>query len=87
MQEAGKLVAAGSHDGTCTLLELSEGLYNMARNEKNLVTAVSSYIINGNLMLFTFSRNINIYCIHELYCTVYSCTMENMKSYIFCLQQ
>jgi len=40
VQEQGKLVAAGSHDGTTTLLELSEGLYTMARNEKNLVTAM-----------------------------------------------
>lgn len=40
VQEHGKLVAAGSQDGTTTLLELSEGLYSMARNEKNLVTAM-----------------------------------------------
>lgn len=40
VQEQGKLVAAGSQDGTTTLLELSEGLYSLARNEKNLVTAM-----------------------------------------------
>ncbi|XP_059149327.1 dynein intermediate chain 3, ciliary-like isoform X2 [Physella acuta] len=38
VQESGKLIATGSQDGTTTLLELSEGLYTMGRNEKNLVT-------------------------------------------------
>ena len=40
MQEQGRLVSCGSHSGTTTLLELSEGLYTLQRNEKNLVTAV-----------------------------------------------
>ena len=43
VQEHGRLVACGSKDGTTTLLELSEGLYTLQRNEKNLVTAVSIY--------------------------------------------
>lgn len=38
VQEHGRLVACGSKDGTTTLLELSEGLYTLQRNEKNLVT-------------------------------------------------
>jgi len=38
VQEQGRLVACGSKDGTTTLLELSEGLYTLQRNEKNLVT-------------------------------------------------
>ena len=41
VQEQGRLLACGSQTGTTTLLELSEGLYNLQRNEKNLVTAVS----------------------------------------------
>jgi len=41
VQEQGRLVACGSHTGTATLLELSDTLYTMQRNEKNLVTAVS----------------------------------------------
>ena len=40
VQEQGRLVACGSHTGTVTLLELSEGLCNMQRNEKASVTAV-----------------------------------------------
>lgn len=42
VQEAGQLVACGSHTGTTTLLELSDSLYTLQRNEKNLVTAVST---------------------------------------------
>ncbi|PVD38122.1 hypothetical protein C0Q70_00733 [Pomacea canaliculata] len=38
VQEHGRLVACGSKDGTTTLLELSDGLYTLQRNEKNLVT-------------------------------------------------
>merc|ERR1712087_984712 len=40
VQEQGRLVACGSKDGTTTLLELSEGLFTLQRNEKNLVTAM-----------------------------------------------
>ncbi|XP_068717827.1 dynein intermediate chain 3, ciliary-like [Montipora capricornis] len=40
VQEQGRLVACGSHTGTVTLLELSEGLCNMQRNEKASVTAM-----------------------------------------------
>ena len=42
MQEQGRLIACGSHSGTTTLLELSDGLCNLQRNEKALVTAVST---------------------------------------------
>lgn len=40
VQENGRLVACGSHSGTVTLLELSDGLCNIQRNEKASVTAV-----------------------------------------------
>lgn len=42
VQEQGRLVACGSHSGTVTLLELSDGLCNMQRNEKASVTAVGA---------------------------------------------
>lgn len=38
VQEQGRLVACGSHSGTTTLLELSDSLFGLQRNEKNLVT-------------------------------------------------
>ncbi|KAM7430314.1 Dynein intermediate chain 2, partial [Porites harrisoni] len=40
VQEQGRLVACGSHSGTVTLLELSDGLCNIQRNEKASVTAM-----------------------------------------------
>ena len=40
VQENGRLVACGSHSGTVTLLELSDGLCSIQRNEKASVTAV-----------------------------------------------
>uniref|UniRef100_A0A0B7A5S6 Dynein intermediate chain 3, ciliary n=1 Tax=Arion vulgaris TaxID=1028688 RepID=A0A0B7A5S6_9EUPU len=40
INETGKFIAAGSEDGTTTLLELSESLYTQARNERNLVTSI-----------------------------------------------
>lgn len=40
VQEHGRLVACGSHSGTVTLLELSDGLCNIQRNEKSSVTVV-----------------------------------------------
>lgn len=40
VQENGKIIACGSHSGTTTLLELSEGLWNMQKNEKNLVSTM-----------------------------------------------
>ena len=40
-QDQGRLIACGSQQGTCTLLELSDGLVSLQRNEKTLVTAVS----------------------------------------------
>ena len=43
VQEHGRLIATGSHNGTTTLLELSECVYTMQRNEKALVTAVSFF--------------------------------------------
>ncbi|BFZ17387.1 hypothetical protein BsWGS_20426 [Bradybaena similaris] len=38
--ETGKMVAAGADNGTTTLLELSEGLCTVARNEKLIVTNI-----------------------------------------------
>ncbi|KAJ8319030.1 hypothetical protein KUTeg_004121 [Tegillarca granosa] len=40
VQEQAKLIACGSHSGTTTLLELSDGLSLLQRNEKNLITAM-----------------------------------------------
>eukprot|EP00794_Sanderia_malayensis_P009172 gene9172-10145_t len=40
VQDQGRLVACGSHDGTTTLLELSDGLCTIARNEKVAMTAM-----------------------------------------------
>lgn len=40
VQEYGRLVATGSQSGTITLLELSNGLCSMQRNEKNIVSTV-----------------------------------------------
>lgn len=40
VQESGHLIATGSKSGTTTLLELSEGLCTLQRNEKSLVTAM-----------------------------------------------
>ncbi|WP_411023593.1 hypothetical protein, partial [Salmonella sp. s51228] len=40
VQEHGKLVACGSPDGNLTIVELSESLYNLQKNEKNSVTAI-----------------------------------------------
>ncbi|XP_065066002.1 dynein intermediate chain 3, ciliary-like [Rhopilema esculentum] len=40
VQDQGRLVACGSHDGTTTLLELSDGLHKMLRNEKSAMTAM-----------------------------------------------
>jgi dynein intermediate chain 2, axonemal len=41
VQEHGRLVATGSQSGTLTLLELSDNLCTMQRNEKNLVSTVN----------------------------------------------
>ncbi|XP_020904970.1 dynein intermediate chain 3, ciliary [Exaiptasia diaphana] len=40
VQDHGRLVACGSHSGTVTLLELSDGLSNIQRNEKSSVNAM-----------------------------------------------
>lgn len=40
VQEHGRFIAAGSHSGTTTLLELSDNLCTLQRNEKGLVTAM-----------------------------------------------
>lgn len=40
VQDHGSLIATGSKSGTTTLLELSEGLCSLQRNEKALVTAM-----------------------------------------------
>ena len=46
MQDSGHLIATGSELGTTTLLELSDGLCSLQRNEKQLVTAVSNFRYN-----------------------------------------
>ena len=51
VQDMGRLVATGSHSGTTTLLELSDGLCALQRNEKALVTAVSSHKSQFNLIV------------------------------------
>jgi len=40
VQDAGRLIATGSLNGTTTLLEMSEYFYTMQRNEKALVTSM-----------------------------------------------
>ncbi|CAH1794607.1 unnamed protein product [Owenia fusiformis] len=40
VQDQGRLIATGSQSGTTTLLELSDGLCTLQRNEKALVTAM-----------------------------------------------
>ena len=40
VHDSGRLVACGSHKGTTTLLELSEGLYTLPRHEKASITAM-----------------------------------------------
>ena len=40
VQEHGRLLATGSQSGTLTLLELSDNLCTIQRNEKNLVSTV-----------------------------------------------
>ncbi|XP_046856745.1 dynein intermediate chain 3, ciliary-like [Xenia sp. Carnegie-2017] len=40
IQDQGRLVACGSHAGTVTLLELSQGLSNIQRNEKSSVNSM-----------------------------------------------
>ncbi|XP_074647572.1 dynein intermediate chain 3, ciliary-like isoform X2 [Tubulanus polymorphus] len=40
VQEQGRLIATGSHTGTTTLLEMSDSLCTLQRNEKNLITAM-----------------------------------------------
>lgn len=40
VHEQGRLIACGSHSGTITLLELSDNLCTLQRNEKALVTAM-----------------------------------------------
>lgn len=51
VQEQGRLVACGSHSGTVTLLELSDGLCNIQRNEKTSVNAVRTFYIKHQLKL------------------------------------
>jgi dynein intermediate chain 2 len=41
-QEHGKLVAVGARDGSTTLIELSDGMSKMQKNEKNIFSAVST---------------------------------------------
>ena len=57
-QEHGRLIATGSQSGTITLLELSDSLCTMQRNEKNLVSTVIvlflSYLILDNSYIINF---------------------------------
>lgn len=57
VQEHGRLVACGSHSGTVTLLELSDGLCNIQRNEKASVTAVRTNITLYDNTLIRTSPN------------------------------
>ena len=43
VQEHGRLIATGSQSGTLTLLELSDNLCQLQRNEKALVTTVGLF--------------------------------------------
>ena len=45
VQDQGRFVACGSHYGTTTLLELSDGLHTLVRNEKSAITAVSHFLL------------------------------------------
>ena len=60
VQEHGRLVACGSHSGTVTLLELSDGLCNIQRNEKASVTAVRTNITLYDNTLIRTSANKSI---------------------------
>jgi dynein intermediate chain 2 len=57
VQEHGRLVATGSQSGTITLLELSDGLCTMQRNEKNLVSTVSRFDWTLNFSLRFYGKN------------------------------
>ena len=57
VQEYGRLVATGSQSGTITLLELSNGLCTMQRNEKNIVSTVSLTIKIKHFI--SFESNLN----------------------------
>ena len=49
VHEQGRLVAGGSYNGTVTLLELSDGLCTLQRNEKASMTAVCCNTIVGSI--------------------------------------
>ncbi len=81
VQEHGRLIATGSHNGTTTLLELSEGVYTMQRNEKALVTAVSLiYVdlsfsprsVSGRCCLDGSSIHQSIFCCSSHFPEIYS---------------
>lgn len=57
VQEHGRLIATGSQSGTLTLLELSDNLCTMQRNEKNLVSTVSFHFFYQ----FLFNKEINLF--------------------------
>lgn len=42
VQDNGCFIACGSHLGTTTLLEVSQGLCTLQRNEKNMASSVSA---------------------------------------------
>ena len=51
VQDQGRLIACGSKSGTATLLELSDGLATLQRNEKTLVTAVSQSLFSYSVYI------------------------------------
>jgi hypothetical protein len=66
IQEHGRLVVTGSQSGTLTLLELSDNLCTLQRNEKALVTTVSKYFLIYLFILELFLPKKNFYPIRCL---------------------
>ena len=61
VQDSGHLIATGSHSGTTTLLEMSDGLCTLQRNEKALVTAVCIQTVTSktcSVTIIDFNRGI-----------------------------
>ncbi|XP_039265047.1 dynein intermediate chain 3, ciliary-like [Styela clava] len=60
VQDNGKIIACGSHTGTTTLLELSEGLWNMQKNEKNLINGMFERETKREKILETRQRELRL---------------------------
>lgn len=60
VQDNGRIIACGSHTGTTTLLELSEGLWNMQKNEKNLVSNMFERETKREKILETRQRELRL---------------------------